>query len=157
MVSYDPGAPGSGTPIAPERLTLLLDSLLFRRVVEPGAAYLAAARKLRVSERQVLTASLMAVSGATEPAEHRQADCRFHLAVASLSGSTMTIASVTEVQAHLHELLAAIPVLDVNIEHSTAQHRAIAEAVLAGQPARARRAMEQHCDDTAALLRGLVG
>jgi GntR family transcriptional repressor for pyruvate dehydrogenase complex len=30
-------------------------------------------------------------------------------------------------------------------------------AVVAGAPARARRAMEQHCDDTAALLRGLLG
>jgi GntR family transcriptional repressor for pyruvate dehydrogenase complex len=31
------------------------------------------------------------------------------------------------------------------------------DAVLAGDPVRARRVMEAHCDDTAALLRGLLG
>jgi GntR family transcriptional repressor for pyruvate dehydrogenase complex len=47
-------------------------------------------------------------------------------------------------------------VLPVNIDHSTAQHRAIADAILQSSPAKARRAMERHCDDTAALLRGLL-
>jgi GntR family transcriptional repressor for pyruvate dehydrogenase complex len=54
-------------------------------------------------------------------------------------------------------MLQAIPVLQVNIEHSNAQHRTIVSAVLDGDRARARRCMEQHCDDTAALLRGLLG
>jgi GntR family transcriptional repressor for pyruvate dehydrogenase complex len=48
-------------------------------------------------------------------------------------------------------------VLEANIAHSDRQHARIVRAVLAGQPARARRAMEDHCDDTAALLRGLLG
>jgi len=30
-------------------------------------------------------------------------------------------------------------------------------AIKAGKPEQARKVMEQHCDDTAALLRGLVG
>ena len=62
------------------------------------------------------------------------------------------VGAVTEVQACLHDMLQAIPVLQVNIEHSNRQHAAIVKAVLAGEPTRARRAMEQHCDDTAALL-----
>jgi GntR family transcriptional regulator, transcriptional repressor for pyruvate dehydrogenase complex len=53
-------------------------------------------------------------------------------------------------------MLVAIPVLSVNIEHSNAQHDAIVEAIIAGDPIRARRVMESHCDDTAALLRGLL-
>ena len=62
-----------------------------------------------------------------------------------------------EVQADLHDMLQAIPVLQPNIDHSNAQHRTIVAAVLAGDAVRARRAMEHHCDDTAALLRGLLG
>ena len=54
-------------------------------------------------------------------------------------------------------MLQAIPVLEVNIEHSSRQHRTIVKAILAGDATRTRRAMEQHCDDTAALLRGLLG
>ena len=60
-------------------------------------------------------------------------------------------------QATLHEMLLAIPVLDTNIAHSDRQHAALVRAILAGKPDRARRVMEEHCDDTAALLRGLVG
>jgi GntR family transcriptional repressor for pyruvate dehydrogenase complex len=33
----------------------------------------------------------------------------------------------------------------------------VVKAILAGDADRARRAMEEHCDDTAALLRGLLG
>ena len=69
----------------------------------------------------------------------------------------MTIEAVTEVQACLHDMLQAIPVLEVNIEHSSRQHAEIVDAILRGNARRARRVMESHCDDTAALLRGLLG
>jgi GntR family transcriptional repressor for pyruvate dehydrogenase complex len=67
------------------------------------------------------------------------------------------MAAVTQVQAELDEMLQAIPVLPVNIAHSTAQHRTIVKAILAGNPRRAQRVMNEHCEDTAALLRGLLG
>lgn len=167
VVDYRPGAPGHGrsatgttTPGAgvPARAELL-DSLVFRRIVEPGAAHLSASRALTGTERDLLDAALEDVDAAAhrgDAAAHRQADSRLHLAIASVSGSPRTVAAVTEVQARLHDLLDAIPVLEVNIEHSCAQHRTIVAAILAGDAARARRAMEQHCDDTAALLRGLL-
>jgi GntR family transcriptional repressor for pyruvate dehydrogenase complex len=158
VVSYRPEAPAKGgSPGIADRREELLDSLTFRRVVEPGACYIAASRSLTASERMVLTTALAAVDHAEDSAVHRQADSRLHLAIASVTASPMTISSVTEVQACLHDMLQAIPVLEVNIEHSTRQHRAIVEAILAGEATKARRAMEQHCDDTAALLRGLLG
>jgi GntR family transcriptional repressor for pyruvate dehydrogenase complex len=158
VVSYRPEAPAKGgSPGLADRKEELLDSLTFRRVVEPGACYIAASRSLTASERMMLTTALAEVDHAEDPAAHRQADSRLHLAIASVTASPMTISSVTEVQAYLHDMLQAIPVLEVNIEHSTRQHRAIVEAILAGEATKARRAMEQHCDDTAALLRGLLG
>lgn len=158
VVSYRPEAPAKGgSPGLADRKEELLDSLTFRRVVEPGACYVAAGRSLTASERMMLTTALAEVDHAEDPAAHRQADSRLHLAIASVTASPMTISSVTEVQAYLHDMLQAIPVLEVNIEHSNRQHRAIVEAILAGEATKARRAMEQHCDDTAALLRGLLG
>ena len=62
--------------------------------------------------------------------------------------------AVTNVQAHLHEMLIAIPSLPVNIAHSSRQHADIVAAILKGNAKRARATMENHCDDTAALLRG---
>ena len=69
----------------------------------------------------------------------------------------MLVEAVTRAQAALGELLAAIPVLPVNIAHSHDQHDAIVAAILAGDPEAARATMEEHCDATSALLRGLIG
>jgi GntR family transcriptional repressor for pyruvate dehydrogenase complex len=158
VVSYRPATPAlGGSPGIAERRDELLDSLVYRRVVEPGACYVAATRSLTASEKLLLTTTLGEVDHAEDAAAHRQADSRLHLAIASVTQSPMTIEAVTEVQACLHDMLQAIPVLEVNIEHSSRQHRSIVAAIIAGEPTKARRAMEQHCDDTAALLRGLLG
>jgi len=134
-----------------------LDALDFRRIVEPGAAQMAAAADLEDGARAQLEKAHADVAAARRPAQHRQADSRFHLTVATLSGSPRVIEAVTSVQSTLHEMLLAIPVLEANIAHSDRQHAALVRAILGRQPERARRAMEEHCDDTAALLRGLVG
>ena len=134
-----------------------LDALEFRRVVEPGAAELAATRSLDDAQRAQLVEAHEAVATASGRFAHRQADSRFHLTVAALSGSPRLVESVTQVQSALHDMPGAIPVLDANISHSHRQHARIADAILAGRGDRARAAMLQHCDDTAALLRGLIG
>jgi GntR family transcriptional regulator, transcriptional repressor for pyruvate dehydrogenase complex len=133
------------------------DALAYRRIVEPGAAALAAARKLTADEHDQLGAAEFHVQEARRPADHRQADSRFHLTIASLTASPRTIEAVTTVQATLHEMLLAIPVLEANISHSHEQHVRLVDAIQTGNETQARKVMEQHCDDTAALLRGLVG
>ena len=134
-----------------------LDALDFRRIVEPGAAQMAAAADLEDRARAQLEKAHADVVAARRPAQHRQADSRFHLTVATLTGSPRVVEAVTSVQSTLHEMLLAIPVLEANIAHSDRQHAALVRAILSGRPERARRVMEEHCDDTAALLRGLVG
>ena len=157
VVDLEPATPGESAPVAfGERRAELIDALTFRRVVEPGAAQLAASRPLSPEQRSLLSDCRAAVESARSPAEHRQADSRLHLAIVTVTGSAQLVEAVTGVQAALHDMLIAIPVLPVNIEHSNAQHVGIVQAVLAGRAHRARREMEHHCDDTAALLRGLL-
>jgi len=159
VVDYRPQVPASrdAPDLDADRAAHLRDVLVMRRVVEPGACHVAASRELSAAERDVLTAAHEVVAGSADPAEHRQADSRFHLAIATVTGSPLMVQAVTRVQADLHLMLDAIPVLPVNIEHSGKQHKAIATAILKGEATRARRVMENHCDDTAALLRGLLG
>ncbi|GAB7006047.1 FCD domain-containing protein [Nocardioides sp. AN3] len=140
----------------PEQRADWLDSLAFRRIIEPGAAAMVAEAGLDDKGRAQLEAAHEEVAAATKPARYRQSDSRFHLTIAALTGSHRVIEAVTSVQAMLHEMLLAIPQLDTNIAHSDVQHAAVVRAILDERPDRARRAMEQHCDDTAALLRGLI-
>jgi DNA-binding FadR family transcriptional regulator len=133
----------------------LHDALDFRRVLEPGAAALAASRTLSASDRQRLVSALAAARdrGATR----RVNDSRLHLAVAAASGSPSLAASVADVQLTLDRLLAAIPVIRRNLDHSDTQHDRIVDAILHGDPLAARIAMEEHCAATAELLSGLLG
>lgn len=159
VVTLKPRSPSAraAARVTPAKRRDWLDALEFRRVVEPGAAQLAAHLPLTDLRRDQLERAHAEVASASKPAAHRQADSRFHLTVAALSESPRLVEAVTSVQATLHEMLLAIPVLEANIAHSDRQHARLVSAILAGKAERARRVMEEHCDDTAALLRGLVG
>jgi DNA-binding FadR family transcriptional regulator len=133
----------------------LHDALDFRLVLEPGAAALAADRALAAGDRQHLVACLTA-SRDRSPDTRRVADSRLHLAIAGASGSPSIAAAIADVQLTLDRLLAAIPVLRRNLDHSDAQHTRIVEAILAGDAGTARVTMSEHCNGTAELLRGLL-
>jgi DNA-binding FadR family transcriptional regulator len=148
---------GDAATIARAMGTRLQDALDFRRIVEPGAAGLAASSPLSPADRTALRAALDACTQAPDDRARRGADSRLHLLIAGLAGSDSLLSAVVDVQLRVGELLAAIPVLRRNLDHSDAQHTEIVEAILAGDATHARRAMESHCDGTSALLRGFLG
>jgi GntR family transcriptional repressor for pyruvate dehydrogenase complex len=150
--------PGSGhvADAGPDAVTVSLkDTVALRRIVEPGAAALAATRTLSAADRATLHRCLRDATDC-DPSARRLADSRLHMAIAAAGESPSVVAVVADVQMRLTELLRAIPVLPTNIAHSDRQHAAIVAAILAGQPEAARAAMEEHVDGTAALLSGLL-
>lgn len=133
----------------------LEDVLVLRRVLECGAAESAAARSLTPDERSHLLAAL-AEADTLDLADYRRRDSRLHLAIAEVTASALLTTALADVRIRVNELLDAIPLLEVNLEHSNAQHRLIVERILGGEPAAARDAMAEHLDGTAALLRGFL-
>ncbi len=156
FVTYEqpPPDPGEARRIALEDGSKLTDALTFRLVVETGAAEVLAASG-GDRGRGMLLARLADLNNAT-PGDYRRLDTLFHLAIAELTGSSLLAAACTDARMRLNDLLNAIPVLQHNIDHTARQHTAIAEAILAGDTARARRAVAEHLDGTAALLRGFL-
>ena len=90
------------------------------------------------------------------PEDYRRMDTLFHLAIAELTGSSLLASACAEARVRLNDLLNAIPLLQRNIDHTTAQHTAIVAAILAGDTRRAQQAVAEHLDGTAALLRGFL-
>ena len=128
--------PGEARRIALADSAQLSDALAFRMALETGAAQvLAAADGDR--GRDVLLERLAAVNKAT-PEDYRRLDTLFHLAIAELTGSTLLAAACADARMRLNDLLNAIPVLKHNIVHTAQQHTAIVDAILAGDPERAR-------------------
>jgi DNA-binding FadR family transcriptional regulator len=145
--------------IALEDSDRLTDALTFRLVVETGAAEVLAAQVMAQPSgdhgRDMLLARLEDLNNAT-PGDYRRLDTLFHLCIAELTGSSLLAAACTDARMRLNDLLNAIPVLQHNIDHTAEQHTAIAEAILAGDAERARWAVAEHLDGTAALLRGFL-
>jgi DNA-binding FadR family transcriptional regulator len=133
----------------------LEDVLTLRRVLEAGAAEAAAARPSTPAERDHLRTAL-ADADTVDLAEYRRKDSRLHLAIAEVAASALLTTAVADIRMRVNELLDAIPLLEVNIDHSTAQHKRIVASILAGSPTGARNAMAEHLDGTAALLRGFL-
>jgi DNA-binding FadR family transcriptional regulator len=146
--------PNEARRIALEDSDRLTDALTFRLVVETGAAEMLA-RSGGDRGRDVLLARLADLNSAT-PGDYRRLDTLFHLSIAELTGSSLLAAACTDARMRLNDLLNAIPVLQHNIDHTAEQHTAIATAILAGNPERARWAVAEHLDGTAALLRGFL-
>jgi DNA-binding FadR family transcriptional regulator len=133
----------------------VVDALLLREVLEPGAAELAARvqhgddalSQLRIALEHEQTAELDA---------YRPADSRLHLAIVAIVGSPALSATVSDNRMRLNDLLGAIPLLPPNIAHSRHQHERIVHAVLNRRPGVARDEMAHHLEGTASLLRGFL-
>ncbi|GAA0429309.1 GntR family transcriptional regulator [Acrocarpospora corrugata] len=131
------------------------DALTFRMAVECGAAQVLADRDLTPAQSATLRRRLADVNDAG-PSDYRRLDTAFHLCIAELTGSPLLAAACADARLRVTDLLNAIPILSFNIQHSAAQHAAIVDAILDGDPALARQAVAEHLEGTAALLRGFL-
>ncbi|MFI6178337.1 FadR/GntR family transcriptional regulator [Nonomuraea sp. NPDC051191] len=158
FVTYVPPRPDAGDlrqAVADMGMAELSDALTFRLAVECGAAQVLATSELTPGKREVLLRRLAELNEA--PLEdYRRLDTAFHLSIAELTGSTLLATTCADARSRVSDLLNMIPMLQVNIEHAAVQHRAIVDAVLAGDPDAARRAMAEHLEGTAALLRAFL-
>ena len=169
FVTYTPSAPSQVElrRIAAEDADKIDDALTFRMAVETGAAQILAQTAQAAQTagegrapaaervREALLTRLAAVNQAC-PEDYRRMDTLFHLSIAELTGSSLLAAACADARVRLNDLLNAIPVLQRNIDHTATQHTAIVEAILAGDTRRAQRAVAEHLDGTAALLRGFL-
>jgi len=180
FITYSQPAPNVSElrRLAQQNAQKLTDALTFRFAIETGAADLLAqqiaaggdepaqafagiaaagpAGGPAPSLRDVLVAKMADVNGAG-PKEYRRMDTLFHLAIAELTGSSLLSTACADARVQLNDLLNAIPVLKLNIAHAAVQHAAIVDAILAGDPERARAAVAEHLAGTGALLRGFLG
>jgi len=146
----------SAAPTSASHVDNLEDALTLRSVLETGAAEFAAVRELTEHERAHLRARL-AECEVAGLGEYRRKDSRLHLAIAEISGSPSLTAAVADVRMRSQRAARRNPVAAE--EHRALQlaNAALVDAVLDGDAPAARRAMAEHLEGTASLLRGFLG
>lgn len=138
---------------APEDLE---DALAFRAVVEVATAERAAAAALTERQVQALR-DAAAQSAEADNHSYRRLDSRLHLLIAEYSGVPSLLRAVADVRTRINDLLDMIPLLQVNLDHSEEQHRALIGAIIDGDVQTAREVAAEHLGGTESLLRGFLG
>lgn len=145
------GVLGEEPLLTPDELRDLVD---YRRVVEGGAAWLAAERATveQIDYLEALVREMKETHG-FDPWSER--DGLFHLIVADASGSRRLVEQVAAVRGEVYRLAKLGSVPDAVVELSDREHAEIVRAIAARRPARAQSAMIRHVSSTGALWLGL--
>ena len=135
----------------------VLDTLRFRKVLEVGAAELAADRATGddVERLAAIVAEGDTLTAAEYPS-YRAADARLHIAIASLAGSVQLVNAVTDVHATISEIMNGMPRSDEVLTNSTMQHHRLLAAIERHDRDAARVTMREHVDGIESLLSGLL-
>lgn len=138
----------SEAPFPLERSRALLD---WRMALELGTVQLAAERA--TDEQRARLATAPATDTDDEDwSTFRRWDAAFHLQLACAAQSERITVAMTSVQGEMSDLLVNFaPDLADRVEVA-AQHRRVADAVVAGDGEAAREAMREHLEATARLL-----
>jgi GntR family transcriptional repressor for pyruvate dehydrogenase complex len=132
----------------------LLDLMEMRKIIEPEVAALAAERageRARAAIQAKFREHEQQVDETDDVEAEADAGQRFHLALAKASGNS----AFAQLLFSLSDLIKEMGQLIVSRKHgaSLAWHRAIMEAVLARDPAEAKRLMRTHLDEVERELR----
>src|SRR3954447_2676149 len=126
-----------------------------RVTIETGAVVLAAERCTE-DDLAALGALAERMAGADDFEDYRRADIRFHISLAEATRSPRLLATMTEVQGRMSELIALIPHPEEVLTHSNAQHRRLVGLLGRRDAGGAVELLREHLAGTEHILEGLM-
>ncbi|HEU4658696.1 MAG TPA: FCD domain-containing protein [Capillimicrobium sp.] len=148
--------PPPADPPSAELLARWRDVCDWRLAIELGVVVLAAERS-EPGQLAPLEQVVDELDGLLEDfAAYRQADVRFHLGLAELTGSPRLLAAMTEAQGEMTDLISYIAHPPEVLASANAQHRRLLAAVGAHDTAAAAQAIAEHLHGTEHVLAGLL-
>ncbi|MCJ8140909.1 FadR/GntR family transcriptional regulator [Falsirhodobacter halotolerans] len=145
----------------PGKVSSVIELLELRRAVEVESAALAALRRSPQQEERIIAAHRAVLDCLQTDAPTRDADFDFHLAIAEATNNSRFAEFLVLVRVGIiarGELQTGrenIRPMDYN-RHLAEEHDAICRAVLAGDEAGARQAMQEHLKGSVARYRALL-
>jgi DNA-binding FadR family transcriptional regulator len=153
------GADGVFQDVDPDRISSIIEMLELRAAVEIEAAGLAARRRSPAQEDAIFKACEAMEALVARGAPSSPGDYAFHLAIADASNNPRFAQFLDLVglgaipRAGLQE---ARPSASPYLAQITAEHRAVADAIAAGDEARAKAAMRTHLEGSQQRYRNIL-
>jgi DNA-binding FadR family transcriptional regulator len=126
-----------------------------RVAFECGVALLAAER-LDDEAAAGLEALIARMDEASEFEDYRRADVRFHIAIAEATGTPRLVASATELQGEVSELIMLIAHPPVVLRHANDEHRRLLRCLRAHDGPGTVKVMRAHLAGTEHIIAGLA-
>lgn len=137
--------------------SFLLSLQEIRRILEPGAAVLAAQRR-SAQQLDVLEKALSDMQNAVAGSEAMvEADVRFHLALLAAANNALLVPFGIVIEQALASMFAYTTSHALHPEQMLPLHAEVVRAIAEGSPEAARRAVSALLDDTDETLRAAAG
>jgi DNA-binding FadR family transcriptional regulator len=133
----------------------LEDLLVFRRMVEPAVARIAAETRKRADLRPIRDAIQGMASARSEP-EYMRSDTEFHLTIARATHNRYLVRAIEEIRVQLNDALSLLPESETWHRRIGGEHVSIFEAIRAGDADAAEATAEIHVASTDISVRAVL-
>jgi GntR family transcriptional repressor for pyruvate dehydrogenase complex len=133
----------------------LEDLLVYRRVLEPAVARLAAATR-RQADLTAMRRAIRGMSAAKTEPDYMRHDTDFHIAVARATGNSFLTRGIEEVRLRLNDAMTLLPESDTWHRRISGEHEALLEAIEKADADAAEHIMLQHVANSEQGLRAVL-
>ena len=133
----------------------LEDLLLYRRVIEPAVARVAAATR-RGEDLAAMRRAIRGMASAASEPDYMRHDTDFHIAVAQATGNPFLTRAIEEIRMRLNDAMTLLPESDTWHRRMEGEHEALLEAVRNGDGDAAETLMQEHVANSEQGLRAVL-
>jgi GntR family transcriptional regulator, transcriptional repressor for pyruvate dehydrogenase complex len=133
----------------------LEDLLLFRRLVEPAVARVAAGSR-GDSDIEAMRRAIQGMEASTTEPDYMRHDTDFHLAIARATGNAFLIRSIEEIRMLLNDAMTLLPESDAWHLRISSEHTALLDAMENQDMDAAESLMQEHVANSEQGLRAVL-
>ena len=133
----------------------LEDLLLYRRIIEPAVARVAAGTR-RNADLTAMRRAIHGMAGASSEPDYMRHDTDFHIAVARATGNAFLTRAIEEIRMRLNDAMTLLPESDAWHLRISSEHEELLEAIDRGDADAAETVMQEHVANSEQGLRAVL-
>ena len=133
----------------------LEDLLLYRRIVEPAVARVAAGTR-RSADLSCMRRAIQGMVASTTEPDYMRHDTDFHIAVANATGNALLTRAIEEIRLRLNDAMTLLPESEAWHLRISGEHEELLEAIERGDAGAAEAVMQEHVANSEQGLRAVL-